>query len=214
MRFLAESRTPVVSLDEIQSVSGAVALTFDDGFHNFYEHAFPVLLQYGFPATVFVISGYSGRQNSWPSQPSIGIPCLKLMNWEQLAEISQKGISLGAHTMTHPSLTRITPQQRESELWGSRSEIEKHTGIVVNAFSYPYGDVNEAVWRHTAQHFGIACTTTLDYVTPVSHRLTLPRLDVHYLQKRFWFERLGTAIGHHYVTVRRHFRGLRSSLRG
>lgn len=214
MQFLAESHTPVVGLDEIQGVPGAVAITFDDGFHNFYEHAFPLLLQYGFPATVFVIPGYSGKRNNWPSQPSIGIPCLNLMDWEQLGEISQKGISLGAHTMTHPPMTQITQQQLESELWHSRSEIEKRTGSVVSAFSYPYGDFNEAVCRHTGQHFRIACTTTLDYVTPVSDRLTLPRLDMYYLQKNFWFERLGTAIGHQYVNVRRHIRGLRASLRG
>ena len=71
MRILAESGIRVVDLTELPRVISAksagapvVALTFDDGLLSVYEHAFPVLVRYGFPAPVFIVSDYCGRTNT------------------------------------------------------------------------------------------------------------------------------------------------------
>src|SRR5689334_22059807 len=85
MAFLAESGTPVVPVSAVRKTTCAVAITFVDGFRNFYEAAFPVLRRYGFAATVFVVSGYCGKRNDWPTQPrNSGIPTLDLMAWNQV----------------------------------------------------------------------------------------------------------------------------------
>jgi peptidoglycan/xylan/chitin deacetylase (PgdA/CDA1 family) len=209
MRFLAENRTPVVDLEAVQKHPGAVAITFDDGFRNFYEEAFPVLQRYGFPATVFVVSGFIGKRNDWPSQPDAGIPRLDLMSWDQLQELSRHGVKLGAHTVSHPFMTRNGQPENDRELKNSRSEIESRTGKAVTAFAYPYGDFDREVRSQVANHFPLACTTVLDYLAADSDPLALPRLDVFYLQRDFWFDRLGTAIGRQYITARRHIRQLR-----
>src|SRR6202043_11676 len=71
MDFLAASGIPVVPLNEVMKRPGSVAITFDDGFRNFADHAVPVLERHRLPATVFVVSRYCGLTNDWPSQSTI-----------------------------------------------------------------------------------------------------------------------------------------------
>jgi peptidoglycan/xylan/chitin deacetylase (PgdA/CDA1 family) len=208
MKSLAESGTVVVDLAEVAKHPGSVAITFDDGFQNFYEEAFPVLQQYGFPATVFVVSGFVGKRNDWPSQPSTGIPRFELMGWDEIKEVSRHGVALGAHTVSHPFMTRNSKAENDTELKVCRSEIESRTGTAVSTFAYPYGDFDHHVQDQVAGYFRVACTTVLDYVE-APHPLALPRLDIYYLQKTFWFDRLGTALGRQYIAARRNMRQLR-----
>ena len=91
MTCLVEMGIPVVPLAEIRSAAGSVALTFDDGFRNFFEHALPALQEYNFPATVFAVSGYCAKQNAWPSQTP-EVPALDLMSWSELEQISKAGV--------------------------------------------------------------------------------------------------------------------------
>src|SRR5215472_13250041 len=84
MEWLRGTGIEVVPLERVKERPGAVAITFDDGFRNFYEDAFPVLQDHRFPATVFIVTDFCGRQNNWPSQPaSPPVPRLPLMNWSE-----------------------------------------------------------------------------------------------------------------------------------
>src|ERR1700722_15438811 len=74
MDFLAASGVPVVPLAETLERAGSGAKTFDDGFRNLLDHAVPVLEQYHFPATIFVVGNYCGGHNDWPSQPKDAVP--------------------------------------------------------------------------------------------------------------------------------------------
>jgi hypothetical protein len=105
MEALAASRVKVVPLEAIFEHPGAVAITFDDGFVNVAEHAAPVLERLALPATVFVVSGYCGKRNNWPTQPA-GIPQLPLMDWTALRGLPPL-FSLGAHTVNHPDLSGL-----------------------------------------------------------------------------------------------------------
>lgn len=209
---LVQSGTRVVGLENIQKTPNAVAITFDDGFTSFYANAFPVLARHNMPATVFVISGYCGKQNDWPSQPAEAIPRLPLMTWSQLNEIGRHGIALGAHTVNHPWLTQGSPEECERELRECRQEIEDRTGRACKTFAYPYGDTNDQVVQEAARQFDIGCTTVLDYCSAEDAALALPRLDAYYLQNQFWFKRLGTGLGRYYLGTRRRLRELRQRL--
>ncbi|MCI0613041.1 polysaccharide deacetylase family protein, partial [bacterium] len=72
LRYLKEKHFTVITLSEgLKLLTGheplfkKVVLTFDDGYENFHSRAFPLLSQYHFPATVFVVARYVGRENSW-----------------------------------------------------------------------------------------------------------------------------------------------------
>lgn len=211
LAHLASSRTPVVALERLPETPDAVALTFDDGFRNFREHALPALAEFGLPATVFIVSRYCGGRNDWPSQPR-GLPCLDLMSWSELEELARAGIGLGAHTATHPFLTRLDEAGIDQQMRTSREEIEQRTGCAVTTFAYPYGDWNEAVRRGASKHFRMACTTDMGFVPAGCDPLALPRVDMYYLRNAFWFERLQTALGAGYVRVRAELRRLRRAV--
>lgn len=209
MDWLA-SNARVAPLAALRDTPGAVALTFDDGFRNFYEHALPVLAAHGFPATVFVVSGHCGGWNDW-AQPR-GIPRLALMGWSELEEAAAAGVTLGAHTATHPRLSKLDEAALDREMAVSRAAIEDRTGRPADTFAYPYGDWSAPVRRAAERHFRLACGTRLALVSPESDMLELPRIDVYYLRNRRRFEALGRPYGAAYITARRWGRVARACL--
>jgi peptidoglycan/xylan/chitin deacetylase (PgdA/CDA1 family) len=213
MESLAESGARMAPLDAVCDTPGAIALTFDDGFRNFFEHALPVLQRLRFPATVFVVSGYCGRQNNWPSQPKDnGVPAAELLRWSEVEELARAGIEIGGHTVTHPRMSLLSPQETEEELLQSRAAIEDRIGRPVRSFAYPYGESTPAVRAAVRRHYDRACGTRLAYLSADSDPVDLPRIDMYYLQNRFWFQGLRSARGSAYLGARGLVRGLRQAL--
>ena len=208
MSILARQKISVVPLGEIRHRPGAVALTFDDAFASVAEVALPVLERHGFPATIFAVSGYTGRRNDWPSQPS-GIPVLPLMSWNDLAEASRRGFEIGAHTVTHPKLGSLSLEEAGREMVVSAAEIREHTGIGPRSFAYPYGDAPAQIRDLAARHFPICCTTVMGPVTSRTAASAITRIDTFYLRSPFWFERLFRAPGRAYLAGRTLLRSVR-----
>ena len=202
MEALAASGVRVARLTELQSATGpAVALTFDDGFENFYESAAPVLARHRFPATVFLVTGYCGRSNDWPSQWS-GIPRLPLMSWSRIAELSRAGVEFGAHTATHPDLGRLGEAEMREEILASKRKVEDATGREVPSFAYPYGAAPEPARRIVAEHFLAGCSTRLGWVRQTSPPEALERLDVYYLSRLYLFRHLFEPPARWYLALR------------
>ena len=218
MRILAERGVEIVSLREIvrrmngQGGAGpAVAITFDDGFRNVYEQGFPILRQYRFPATVFLVTDYCGGMNSWPSQPA-SITRQPLLSWTQIKEMNQAGITFGSHSRTHPNLTKVSARATEDELVGSKQAIEDGLGAPVDTFAYPYGAYQDRVKELTRAHFALACSTTLGFVNPGSDGFALERLDMYYFQRVFLMRHLFSPAVAAYIRARGIMRGLRTRL--
>ena len=215
IRSLVVQGIAVVSLEDIlgprrsEETQPAVALTFDDGFADFSPQAFPWLLQYAFPATVFLVSGYCGKTNDWPSQPP-GLGGRALLGWSEIEELSRQGIEFGAHSVTHPDLTRLPLAAAREEILSSRKQIEDRVGRPVKAFAYPYGAESRPLRELVAEHFNRGCSTRLGYLRPDSPRESLERIDVYYLRNRFWFRRLFGAPTTQYLGLRATLRHWRS----
>lgn len=144
--------TPEESIRAQPRYERSVLLTFDDGYDNFYQEALPVLLKYGFTATVFVVSGYVGKKNSWDA----GITQLTHMGWDKLREISNLGFEIASHTDTHPDLTKLSPKELKRELDFSKKMIEDKIGKPVNYLSYSFGRHSKLV-RDCAKEIYTAC---------------------------------------------------------
>lgn len=159
-----------------------VAVTFDDAFENFGTFAWPRLREAGVPATVFVVSGHAGGTNRWGGAASPGIPELPLLGWDALGACAAAGADIGAHSRTHPHLSRLPASARVEELAGCRDEIAARLGVTPRSFAYPYGDCDGAVARETAAVFALACTTEYRQVEVSDSVHQLPRLDMFYFQ--------------------------------
>ena len=194
MESLAQSGVPVVALDQVLSVRGSVALTFDDGYRNFADVALPVLERLQFPATLFVVSGFCGRRNEWPDQPAGAVPSLPLLPWQELAALPPS-VELGAHTITHRDLRRLSREDCEHELSHCREEIKRRTGRPVR-------------WL-AGRHFELAVGTTLAYVSRRPDRFDLPRIDAYYLRHERSLGQLFSGSRAAYLCVRRVLRAAR-----
>jgi peptidoglycan/xylan/chitin deacetylase (PgdA/CDA1 family) len=203
MEFLAQSGIPVKPLDEAMRQPGSLAITFDDGFGNLLDHAVPLLERLKLPATIFIVGAYCGGRNNWPSQPSHGIPDLPLLSWKNLEGLPGM-VSLGAHTMTHPDLSRLPPEKYKWELSECQTQIEQRLGRAARWLAYPYGASSPEVRSAAREHFDLAVGTSMDFLRDRDDPLDLPRIDTYYLRDWFPLERLCTLQGNLYV----HLRGL------
>lgn len=214
VRWLAAGHLPVVGLEEIVRLppeADAVALTFDDGFANFGSIAAPLLLEHGMPATLFVVTEHVGRDNAWMGNgfTSRRVPTLPLLGWDALARLSEAGVTLGAHSRTHPQLTTLSGAALNDEVEGSRMRMAERTGRSPTAFAYPYGDLNATVEAAVRAAFSLGCTTELRPLGTENAALRLPRIDVYYLRAPGLLEAWGSARFRYRLELRRHGRRVR-----
>lgn len=102
------------------------ALTFDDGYEDFYTDVLPILKKYQAKATLYMICGKVGQKG--------------YLDWKQLRQINASGlVEVGAHTLTHPVLTDQKIAVAEEQIFKSKEKLEKMLGIPVETFCYPYG---------------------------------------------------------------------------
>lgn len=162
MNSLAQGGYRCVSLrDALPVVRGEpgarerlVALTFDDGYANFFRHALPILQRHGFGATVFVVTGHVGGASSWDAGFETA-----LMDWSQLREASRHGIEIASHTVSHPRLAKLPEESARRELVQSRLELEDRLGAAATSFAYPYGNYDDRVQRLAEQAgYRLACS--------------------------------------------------------
>lgn len=134
-----------------------IAFTFDDGYESVYQNAFPVLKRYGFSATIFLITGYTGKENSW--EAGFGRK-FKHLSWEQIQEMKESGLQFGSHTVNHPDLTRLHQKSLGYELKKSKEIIEDKLNQEIKFLSYPFGRHNQLV-RTEAKNAGYKAAFTL-----------------------------------------------------
>ena len=119
-----------------------IMLTVDDGFVDNYELMLPLLKKYNFKAIVYVVTGET--YNRWDVEvtenPDKPFP---LMATEQIKAMADSGyIEIGGHTLTHPRLSQLPPEEQEKEINDNKLQLEKIIGKKLTSFAYPYGDLN------------------------------------------------------------------------
>jgi len=155
MRYLKANGYRVISLDQlfdfldfrIQIPQKSVVITIDDGWRSTYDIAYPILKQYGFPATLFV---YTNLITGSP----------KTLSWDLAREMAQNGIEMQCHTVTHRDLTKMNDQESfaeyfdalNRELTASTKILEEKMGIRPNYLAYPYGETNRLVIALLKKH--------------------------------------------------------------
>ena len=139
----------VVSLREIveklergEPLRRELAITFDDGYRDNFDHAAPVLEKLSLPATFFVVTEWMGTDVVpwWDDERGTRHPW---MSWEQVRTLRGKGFDIGAHTRTHADLGKVSGAEAQDEIIGARRELEKQVDAPADLFAYPYGGTHQ-----------------------------------------------------------------------
>ncbi|MBU3758867.1 MAG: hypothetical protein FGM27_02935 [Candidatus Omnitrophica bacterium] len=216
MAFLKRWGYRPISLEEYFEIkTGArraggreVVLTFDDGNTTFGSEALPILRRYRFPVTVFLVSESvkHGHHGSMTEPVIQGI--LK----------SDAYVGIASHSKTHPFLSRITPEQLEDELKGSRLDLETMFGRPIRFLAYPSGDLNEEVLESARRAgYDLAFTTSAKKLKNLPEGpYSLTRIKISRssdLAPAFWFK-LSGLYGAYKKSVRPSSRGAGGSAPG
>jgi len=121
----------------------SVVVTMDDGYAEFPTLVYPILQRYSVPATLFLVSNMVGADNNWANHSDLRGRALA--SWEEIRKMSYGLVQFGAHTRTHPILTRLTLQQAQEEISGSKADLESALGRPIHTIAYPFGEYNEQI---------------------------------------------------------------------
>jgi len=145
--------------NRIEIEDKTVAITFDDAYQSVYEVAYPLLKQRGWPFTVFVAPDAIDKKQH------------HVMNWHQIRELADSGVTIANHSYSHQHLIRRLPKENELN-WRKRvlADIEKAEQIIFkqtaqshHLLAWPYGeyadplseDLKQAGYVAVAQHSGV-----------------------------------------------------------
>lgn len=119
-------------------------ITADDGYQDNLTRMLPLLEKYGYKAVVYVVTGEG--YNRWDvEQASNPDTRVDLMNGEQLKALVASGhVEIGGHTLSHPRLSTLSPEQQAHEIQENKRQLETLLGYPLLSFAYPYGDMDES----------------------------------------------------------------------
>lgn len=135
LAYLKDNNYTTITLDDLvrdlnnsttSPITKPVILTFDDGWENQYHYAFPILKKYHMTATFYIFTNPIGKKPHF-------------LTWNQIKEMDDAGMTIAAHTITHPYLQKISDAQLRREIFKSKQILEKHLEHPVLHFSSPFG---------------------------------------------------------------------------
>ncbi len=138
MKFLKENGYTTLTMNELYDFLAhdkpvpdkSVVITFDDGYRDNYENAFPILKEFGFKATIFIITSTIDKEEDF-------------LTSNQLKEMERYGIDIESHTVNHDKLDRLSYDKQLYTLKNSKEFLEKLLNRKIYYFAYPYGEWNE-----------------------------------------------------------------------
>ena len=127
----------------------AIGITVDDAYLSVYQQAWPRFRAAGFPFTVFVATDAVDKAAARRSED--------YMNWDQLRELVESGVTIGSQTASHLHMPKASPARNKNDLDRSNARFEEELGFRPTLFAYPYGEASLAVSRVVSQSgFGAA----------------------------------------------------------
>ena len=176
-----------------------VAITFDDGYADNFEFAFPALQARRLPATFFVTAGLVELERRAVARMrelrQSGVDEVRPMTWDELRCMGAAGMEIGAHTCTHPNLARLDRAAAAHELHRSKAVIEERLDAPIRSMAFPFGKFGRHYTRETvalaaAAGYEYACAVLFRAVRPSDSPLAIPRFfitggdDVRRLQEK------------------------------
>jgi len=178
MQYLKDNGYTVITFDDLdktEHIQKPVIITFDDGYEDNYTYAYPILKKFGFKATVFLVADFVGNSS--------------ILNKDEILEMRDL-VNFQSHTLSHPELTKLKPEEAEKEISLSKTKLEELTGTKMNAFAYPVGYYNANILEMVKKYYKYAvCNGGGMYTTGESlfeiKRIYIPRdLNIQGFEKK------------------------------
>lgn len=153
-------------IGNLQNFTKPVWLTFDDGWEDFYQNAYPLFKEYNMKASYYVITNL------------VGTPGYVKEN--QLKEMKESGlIDIQSHTVTHPRLASLNKEKITEELSNSKKYLKEKIGIDSDVICYPYGSFNDTVInisKDIGYKYGLAMDGGVYYTSKHKNIYSIPRI--------------------------------------
>lgn len=112
-----------------------------------------------------------------------------VLRWDELRELAAEGVTVAAHTQTHPALTQLPLEEVRQEIRGSRRDLQRELGTVPPIFSFPFGLHNDRVIevvREEGFELAVTCRDGHNKI-PATHPLRLRRTNITRRSSSFVF---------------------------
>lgn len=131
------------SLDTLQLKKDLISITFDDGLSSILRNALPELIKREIPTTIFIPAANIANYPKWEQKDQEIYYEDKIINSDEINELSDQGVEIASHTLSHADLRAVDLGTVKEELSLSKSMLEEITGKEVVSFSFPYGSYND-----------------------------------------------------------------------
>ena len=187
----------------------SLVITFDDGFESNRIYAWPILHNYRFPSTTFLVANRLGSRNLWDGP---GRDMYSIISQEDLSGADPNLMQFHSHSLTHPKLSLLGRDAQRKEIEESRNSILSY-GASGSFFAYPFGDWNRQVMERVREAgYSGACTCIEGLNSEGTDPFLLRRVEIKDddLEWRLW---LKLKTGHDFFAYRDRVHKLRGWLR-
>lgn len=145
MRYLSENGYATISIDQLRKaiVFGAdlpekpIVISFDDGDISVYKNAYPIMEKYGFTGVAYLVTTYLETPG--------------YMKTRMVKDLIKSGWEIGSHSARHQDVSQT--QYLETEVAGSKADLEKMFDIKINSFAYPFGAYSPSSMNKVAEWY-------------------------------------------------------------
>ena len=166
MKYLVDNGFTPIGFDDIDKLGyyqKPIIITFDDGYVDNYDNAYPILKMYNIKATIFIITGTINSS-----------ACLSQAQIKEMEDL----VSFQSHTVNHYELDKASTESILEELSASKACLEKITGKPVFVLSYPCGKYNDEVESIASEYYKYAVTTNYGDYDIGSNNLEISRIYI------------------------------------
>ena len=215
MRALAQSGVPCLTLGDWADLRGAgrlparsVVVTFDDGFADFDQAAWPVMRDLGIRPIVYLPTDYMGGREGWRG---IADPPRPLMGWDRVEALAGQGVLFGNHTRSHPDLTALSEAGMKAEVQGGAGVLADRLGAAPAHFAPPYGLAGPRERAVIARAHVTSVGTRLGVAGQGDDLHDLPRIEMFYFQNPARWQAHLAGRGGPYLALRRTLRAVKGA---